>query len=306
MIESVRNAFRDVRGHVLKSPRLQPLRDVKRRLIRRSEGESLLLQNFALVHGRPLELANPQTFTEKTFCRMVRWNRRMDPRFTLLADKFAVRSVVTGKVGEEHVIKLLWHGTEARQIPFDRLPTNYVVKTNHGSGYVVPVRGNADRADLIRRVSEWMTENYYWRSREYQYFRIVPQVMVEEYLTSPDESEVTIYRFWCFDGKPRVVNVDNLSHTVGGVYDLDWNRLPFTHMARRPPRTDAPRPPTLGLMIDLASSLSEGLDFVRVDLYSAGARVYFSELTFTPGAGTFLFQPIEWDLKIGQMWNLRD
>jgi hypothetical protein len=52
--------------------------------------------------------------------------------------------------------------------------------------------------------------------------------------------------------------------------------------------------------------LSQGFDFVRVDLYNVNGRVYVSELTFTPGGGRFHFEPIEWDLKVGQMWNLRD
>ncbi len=63
-------------------------RNVKRRVMRRSEGEAFLLRRYFRIHGKPLKVANPQTFTEKLFCRMITWNRGdMLPRFTQLADK---------------------------------------------------------------------------------------------------------------------------------------------------------------------------------------------------------------------------
>lgn len=38
-------------------------------------------------------------------------------------------------------------------------------------------------------------------------------------------------------------------------------------------------------MIDIVKLLSEDLPFCRVDLYEINDRIYFSELTFMPGAG---------------------
>ena len=49
----------------------QQLCDLKRRLMRRSEGEDFLLQKYVRVHGKHLNLTNPQNFTEKLFCRMI-------------------------------------------------------------------------------------------------------------------------------------------------------------------------------------------------------------------------------------------
>jgi hypothetical protein len=37
--------------------------------------------------------------------------------------------------------------------------------------------------------------------------------------------------------------------------------------------------------------LAADFPFVRVDLYVAGGRVYFGELTFTPGSGIVDFTP---------------
>ena len=114
---------------------LHQYRRVKRQLLRRSEGEAFLLRRYARIHGKPLNLTNPQTYTEKLFWRMITWNRGdMPPRFTQLADKYAVRAHVAGLVGEQHLIKLFWHGTDPRAIPFDQLPDEYVIKPNHAAG----------------------------------------------------------------------------------------------------------------------------------------------------------------------------
>ena len=84
---------------------------IRRWVMRRSEGEAFLLRRYFRIHGKPLNLTNPQTFTEKMFWRMVTWNRGdMAVRFRQLADKYAVRAHVASTVGEEYLTKLLWHG----------------------------------------------------------------------------------------------------------------------------------------------------------------------------------------------------
>ena len=63
-------------------------RNIKRRVMRRSEGEAFLLHRYARIHGKPLNLTNPRTFTEKLFWRMVTLESRGHvPRFRQLADK---------------------------------------------------------------------------------------------------------------------------------------------------------------------------------------------------------------------------
>ena len=45
-----------------------------------------------------------------------------------------------------------------------------------------------------------------------------------------------------------------------------------------------PQPARLADMFDYADRLSIPFPFVRVDLYAAGQRIYFGELTLTPAA----------------------
>lgn len=152
-IEGLRARLRDTWLHNL----VKQYREIKRQIMRRSEGEAFLLRRYARIHGKPLNLTTPQTFTEKLFWRMVTWNRGDIPsRFTQLADKYAVREYVASRVGEEYLIKLLWHGENPCAIPFDMLPAEYVVKPSHAGGQVIIVKGEANREDIVRTLSGWL------------------------------------------------------------------------------------------------------------------------------------------------------
>ncbi len=280
-------------------------RGIKRRVMRRSEGESILLDTYARVHGKPLNLINPQAFTEKLFWRMITWNRGpMPPRFRQLADKYAVRAHVASAVSEDYLIKLLWHGTDPRAIPFDRLPAEYVIKPNHAGGRVIIVRGEANPEEVIREVSSWLASDYYWHGREAQYYRIPPRILIEEYLSNEDGSPPLDYKFYCFNGVPEQILVANHARDIRSVFDKSWNLLDVTNQRSRVTRPWVPKPSNLDEMLTLAAKLSLGIGFVRLDFYNIGERVYFGEFTFTPLGGLIKFDPELWDLKLGEKWDL--
>jgi hypothetical protein len=57
-------------------------------------------------------------------------------------------------------------------------------------------------------------------------------------------------------------------------------------------------------MRELSRELSRGIDFVRVDLYKREDKIYFSELTFIPGAATALIaNSVRYALR-ARMWDL--
>jgi hypothetical protein len=279
-------------------------RDLKRRVMRRSEGEAVLLRTYSRVHGKPLNLSNPQTFTEKLFWRMITWNQgAMPARFRELTDKYAVRSHVANIVGEEYLVKLLWHGVNPHAIPFDQLPADYVIKPNHASERVIVVKGSADRDDIIRNVSDWLSINYYWQGREYQYYHVTPRIMIEECLSDQDGNLPLDYKFYCFNGRPELILVRNHTHDISPFFDTSWNLVDLS-CDEDTPRPVVPKPTNLGKMIALAAKLSAGFGFVRVDLYNVRGRVYFGELTFTPRGGHLKFSPEGWDAELGKKWDM--
>ena len=288
----------------LRGKLLHQYRNIKRRVRRQSEGEAFLLRRYARIHGKPLNLTNPQTYTEKLFWRMITWNRgEMPPRITQLADKYAVRAHVARLVGNQHVIKLLWHGNDPRAIPFERLPNEYVIKPTHAAGRVIMVNGQADRDEIIRTASSWLANNYYWQGREYQYYGITPQLVIEECLRDEDGRLPFDYKIHCFNGVPEHILVRNATHDICPYFDTSWNLLDFAD------KVDAiqpwvPKPANLEEMLSLATRLSVGFGYVRVDFYNVKGRVYFGEFTFTPAAGILKYSPERWDILHGEKWDL--
>ena len=57
-----------------------------------------------------------------------------------LANKVAVRDYIKGKIGEEYLIPLYGIYESFDQIDFDQLPNQFVIKTNHSSGWSIVVK----------------------------------------------------------------------------------------------------------------------------------------------------------------------
>lgn len=112
------------------------------------------------------------------------------------------------------------------------------------------------------------------------------------------------YKFFCFNGIPRFFKIDigRFVEHHAYYYNIDGQLLPFGE-SEFPPLPDKQilLPRTLEQMIEVAKTLSQGIPFVRVDLYEISGKVYFGELTFYPSSGTGKFTPPEWDKKIGDL-----
>lgn len=115
--------------------------------------------HYLLHHQRFPNIGRPTRFTEKIMRRKL-FDR--DRRMPLLADKVAVKSFVSNKLGDDFVIPLIWSGAglppiEARdwQIPF-------VLKSNNGSGTNIFVR-NAEECDWPRieeKCRNWLSSSH--------------------------------------------------------------------------------------------------------------------------------------------------
>lgn len=62
-------------------------------------------------------------------------------------------------------------------------------------------------------------------------------------------------------------------------------------------------------MLEIATKLSEGLKYIRIDLYEINKKVYFGEITFFPGAGFYPYNGIysyNTDRMLGDLIDLTD
>ena len=88
------------------------------------------------------------------------------------------------------------------QIDLDELPEQFVLKTNHGSGFNIMVNK---------------------KMAEFHYSFIKRKIFAEEYIGE----NLNNYKFFCYDSKPIFIY---LSKKIGNnkyrtFFDMNWNRL---------------------------------------------------------------------------------
>ena len=266
-----------------------------------SEIEDEINRQYERVFGRKIDWDNPKSFNEKL---QVSKLYMPSPLKTKLADKYSVREWVTEKIGGEYLIPLIGVYDSFDEIDFASLPEQFVIKCNHDCGSVTICRDKSklDIKLLKRKYDILMSVNYAWVFCEMQYLGIKPKILIEPYLGGG----LNEYKFYCFDGKPYFCFVTfgqrNLDLSIN-FYDMNWNLQPFTRPDHKKYNSPAPVPVNYDEMKKIASELCKGFGHVRVDLYSAGEKVYFGEMTFTTARGLGKIEPDEWDYKLGELWT---
>lgn len=260
---------------------------------------------YKKVMKQELNLDNPQTFNEK-----IQWLKLYDstPLKTRLADKYLVRDWIKEKIGEEYLIPLLGVYDKFEEIDFDKLPNKFVIKCNHGSGWniIVKDKTNLDLTEVKAKLDKWMTENFAFKwGVELHYRDIQPKIIIEEYMDD-GTGDLMDYKYTCFNGKPEFIWIDSDRHTQHkrNLYDLNWKQLPCKVNSNYATFASPKKPECLDEMTQLASILSEGFPYVRVDFYVIDNKVYFGEMTFTSSSGTEDIKPESFDKYLTKMIKL--
>jgi hypothetical protein len=85
---------------------------------------------------------------------------------------------------------------------------------------------------------------------------------------------------------------------------MNWKKLPFTLGPLPDSKKKFPKPKNFAKMIEIAEKLSSGLKLARIDLYNVDGKIYFGEITLTPGNGMDIFHPLKYDLYYGSLLKL--
>ncbi len=268
----------------------------------------VLAENFQKRQGRPLDFENPKTFTEK-----LNWMKIYDatPLKSRLADKYSVRIWVAEKIGGEYLIPLLGVWNDFDEINFDDLPNQFVLKCNHGWNMNIVVRDkkSLDIESAREKINGWLAVDFGAQpALEIHYSRIDRKIIAEKFMANGDLPDLIDYKFVCINGKIIYCQylTDRSSKLKLNYFDENWK---ITDTVRNDhPRSDNPEeispPKNFELMKKLAAKLAEGFAFVRVDFYEIEGRVYFGEMTFTPGAGNFSYKSEGTDEYLGGLLKL--
>jgi hypothetical protein len=270
------------------------------------DDKKYLLLKWKIINfygGDVINWENPKTFNEK-----LNWLKIYDrnPMYTAMADKLLAKEIVGKKIGNQHVARLYGVFNSFEEIDFEKLPQSFVLKCTHDSGSMIICKDKAvfDKTKAKNHLEKALKKNYYFKSREWPYKNIIPRILVEEYLDDHTGNELRDYKFWCFNGKPRVVYFTNKADSIyENYYDLDFKPLDISHgFPRHKPEFD--RPELFDEMVSFSTILSQGLPFVRIDFFYINKKIYFAEFTFYDWGGFKPFTNKEWDIKLGSWINL--
>ncbi|MEH2929910.1 ATP-grasp fold amidoligase family protein [Candidatus Ventrimonas sp. KK005] len=260
------------------------------------------------ITGKFIDKHALKTFTEKMQYSKIYLSNEQKTRLT---DKYLVRKWVEEKIGDRYLVPLLNVYDTPDDINFDKLPDSFVLKANHGCemNLIVPDKRKLNQKQAVEQMWSWMNNNFAYYSFELHYKDIKPCIVAEEYIKE-FEKESFDYKFFCFDGKVKMIMLVKNIHQQGAqrcFYDDRFHVIPCVLNDGVPmPKVPFEKPDGLEKMIHIAEVLSQGIDQVRVDLYGPKGRIYFGEMTFTSWSGRVKVEPIEVDERLGSYWNMGD
>lgn len=237
-----------------------------------------------------LNLKNPQTLDEK-----IQWMKLYYHKGNELvkqcADKHRVREYVKSCGLEELLVPTIAIYKSAKDIKWDDLPQKFVLKWNFGNaGNVVCFdKDRLNKKKAVKELEYFRSVKFHKICAESQY-DVEKFLLCEQFIETEDGSSPVDYKVYCFGGEAKYVlccyGRTESSHPQFYFFDKEWNlqRLNKTGL-QAPEGFTMPKPDGIEKVFHYAEILSKPFPFVRVDFYLEKGKVYFGELTFTPGGG---------------------
>lgn len=268
-------------------------------------GAPKLRRRFFRAHGYPLNLDNPQTFSEK-----IQWRKIYDnnPIFPVLSNKYLVREYIASRLGDERaqelLVPLLQYAKDPAEIDFAALPSQFVLKATHGSGMNLIVEDvtKLDHPATRALMRKWLMTHYGIKNHEWVYTKTPRGILVEE-LVAPSDQIMDLKIFY-FNGKMggflihEQADGKKLTHFDAEGVCLDARKF------GTPNNPEVVQPVWLDEMVEIGETLSRDLDFVRVDFVCTPNRFYLGEMSLIPRSGLGPTEPQSYDQELGSLWKI--
>ena len=260
------------------------------------------------MKGRKLHLNPPVTFNEK-----LHWLKIHDhnPLYTTLVDKYEMKECVSKIIGDEYIIPTIGVWDHVEDIDINSLPEQFVIKTTHDSGGVCVCKNKSefDWKSSKKKLQRSLSTNFYLLGREWPYKNVKRRIIVEKYMEDAETKELRDYKFFCFEGIAKLMFIASGRQIRKEPY-FDFYDMEFNHIDMRHGHPNAPTPPQKPASFDQMRSLSETickelkLFHARVDFYEVNGQPYLGEITLYHHNGNVIFDPEEWDYKLGEWIDL--
>lgn len=267
--------------------------------------EKLIRVWYKTVFHKEINLDTPNNICEKIAWMKLHADMKS---WTRCADKYEVRKYVEEKGLGSTLNELYGTYENADEIDFEKLPEQFVLKTNNGGGgnnvIIIKLKAELDTKKVVELLNAWLKQKIGYRWYEPHYKEITPLIIAEKYLQpEPGETSLLDYKFYCFDGKVHSVffcSDREFGESVHySTYSLDWQYMPEKTLPKYRTNKVYPKPKSLDKMIEYSSILSKGIPFVRVDWYEIEGKPVFGEMTFTPGGGFLNFHSMDYLEDLG-------
>lgn len=267
----------------------------------------LIKEYFFERTRKKLDLGSPKTYNEKLQWLKLYWK---DNLANQCVDKLSAKTIVSEMGCGEIVEPVLSVFNRADEIDFSSLPDCFVLKPTNSSGMnlFVTDKSSVDLDRTKRVYDKILIIRYETIKFEWCYKGIIPRIICES-LMKPKAGRPLDYKFYCFHGKVRFVEIltacdwcfENDPDEL--IVDRNFNRLEFSYSFANKLHID--KSPDFEKMVYYAEKLATPFPHVRIDLYNPeDGNIRFGEFTFFPSAGYGKFNPEEFDLKIGNYLDL--
>jgi hypothetical protein len=274
------------------------------------------------------------SFSEKIFHKMAHDKR---PILSELADKASVKALVSSLIGNQYIVPTIAVIKDESELDFTNYPREFVLKPTHGSQAGILVYEESERSedqllpandpwakyydihpddldrnkDFMRLMTERWLNSRYRPDTEYCYQSIPQKIIIEDYIKMKKMTVLSDFRFYVFHGEVKLFRAAagymNGIPTYGYDANGEYLHIKAVHDAVEVNALDLPPlPKHWMLMKEFAEKLSMGIDFIRVDFFLSGSKIYFSELTNYPLAGYIKFLPESYDHLLSSYWKKCD
>ncbi|WP_462381151.1 ATP-grasp fold amidoligase family protein [Pseudomonas sp. Marseille-QA0892] len=225
------------------------------------------------------------------------------------SDKFLVREYIAAIIGDQYLIPLVHETTDPETLMTMPSWKGTVIKPNHGSSMVEVLLhdpGEHERKQIVERCKQWLKTDFATVGREIHYRYIKPRIVVEQYIGDGHSAPID-YKFHMFNKRDGTFDyvLQVIYNRFDGALSMNFyvnNLTEAFHKIRDSGLDIAPKMESLSHALDLSKRLAADFDYVRVDWYIEEGRVWFGELTFTPGAGLVTGLDKGLNQLMGQMW----
>lgn len=231
-----------------------------------------------------------------------------DPRLKIVCDKLAVREMIRDRLGATYLIPLLGTWNDPRDIDWQSLPDQFVLKPTHSSGPIAIVPYLVERVPekLAGMARDWLRHDYFDSSLEWGYRDLPRRLMAEALLRGPDGLAPVEAHVLTFGGQVALIRIlTGIKSTPtrrNDWFDRNGTRLDnFSGEVEQSGINLDQR--DIDAIVKASERMSAGFDHLRVDMYLTDNGLKIGELTPYHGAGLTVWRGPVQDEVLAAAWR---